>query len=131
MSLFRRILAGEIPASFVLTDDVCGVFMPINPLAIGHALVVPRLEVDHWIDLPTDVVTHLMAVAQRIGQAQKAAFSCERVGVIIAGYEIPHVHIHVIPTNDMSEFNFANASAHVDREDLDRAADAIKQHLDR
>jgi histidine triad (HIT) family protein len=129
VSIFSRILQGEIPATFVYTDDICGVFMPINPLAIGHVLVVPRLETDHWIDLPVEVCQHLMSVAHRMGKAQQAAFGCARVGVIIAGYEVPHVHIHVIPTNSMHEMNFANAAAHVDRDELERAAGQIVQHL--
>ena len=129
MTIFSRILRGEIPATFVSTDDICGVFMPINPLATGHVLVVPRQETDHWIDLPTEIVAHLMLVAQNIGRAQKAAFRCERVGVIIAGYEVPHVHIHVIPTTSMRQLNFANAATHVSRDDLEDAANRIIAHL--
>jgi histidine triad (HIT) family protein len=129
VSIFSRIFAGEIPASFVYTDDICGVFLPINPLATGHVLVVPRVEVDHWIDLPGETVAHLMTVAQRVGKAQQAAFSCERVGVIIAGYEVPHVHVHVVPTNDMSELNFANAAMHVDRDELEAAANRLRPYL--
>jgi histidine triad (HIT) family protein len=129
MTIFSRILRGELPATFVHTDDVCGAFLALNPLAHGHVLVVPRLEVDHWIDLETDVVTHLMAVAQRIGKAQQAAFRCERVGVIIAGYEVPHTHIHVIPTTSMHQLDFANAASHVPREQLELAAKAIIERL--
>ena len=129
VSIFSRIFAGEIPATFVYTDEVCGVFLPINPLATGHVLVVPRAEVDHWIDLPADLVCHLMAVAQRMGKAQQAAFSCTRVGVIIAGYEVPHVHIHVVPTIDMSELNFANAAAHAGPDELEAAASRLRAHL--
>jgi histidine triad (HIT) family protein len=129
VSIFSRIFAGEIPATFVYTDDICGVFLPINPLATGHVLVVPRMEVDHWIDLPEETVAHLMAVAQRVGKAQQAAFACERVGVIIAGYEVPHVHVHVVPTNDMSQLNFANAAAHVDRDELEAAASRLRPYL--
>jgi histidine triad (HIT) family protein len=83
------------------------------------------VETDHWIDLDTDVVAHLMAVAQRIGKAQQAAFRCERVGIIIAGYEVPHTHIHVIPTTSMHQLNFANAANHVSREQLESAAKEI------
>jgi histidine triad (HIT) family protein len=129
VSIFSRIFAGEIPATFVYTDDICGVFLPINPLATGHVLVVPRVEVDHWIDLPVETVAHLMAVAQRVGKAQQAAFGCERVGVIIAGYEVAHVHVHVVPTNDMSELNFANAAMHVERDELEAAANRLRPYL--
>ena len=82
---------------------MCVAFLSINPLAHGHTLVVPIDEVDHWVDLPTELAAHLFAVAHRIGRAQQAAFGCERVGVIIAGYEVPHAHIHVIPTHDMGQ----------------------------
>jgi histidine triad (HIT) family protein len=129
MTIFSRILRGELPATFVHTDDVCGAFLALNPLAVGHVLVVPRVEADHWIDLDADIVAHLMAVAQRIGKAQQAAFHCERVGVIIAGYEVPHVHVHVIPTTSMHQFNFANAASHVSREQLEIAAQQISKHL--
>jgi histidine triad (HIT) family protein len=129
VSIFSRIFAGEIPATFVYSDDICGVFLPINPLATGHVLVVPRVEVDHWIDLPVETVAHLMAVAQRVGKAQQAAFGCERVGVIIAGYEVAHVHVHVVPTNDMSELNFANAAMHVERDELEAAANRLRPYL--
>ena len=97
-TIFTRIINGEIPGTFVHRDDRCVVFMSINPMARGHALVVPIDEYDHWIDMPEDLVAHLFAVSHRIGRAQKAAFDCEKVGVIIAGYEVPHTHIHLIPT---------------------------------
>ena len=108
-TLFTRIIQGEIPGTFVWRDDRCVVFLSINPLAPGHALVVPIEEHDHWIDAPPELNAHLFAVAQVIGQAQQRAFACERVGVIVAGYEIPHLHVHVIPTSSMSQLNFANA----------------------
>jgi histidine triad (HIT) family protein len=129
VSIFSRIFAGDIPATFVYTDAICGVFLPINPLATGHVLVVPRAEVDHWIDLPEETVAHLMAVAQRVGKAQQAAFGCERVGVIIAGYEVPHVHIHVVPTDNMSQLDFANAAGHADRDELEAAASCLRPYF--
>ena len=91
--------------------------MSINPLARGHVLVVPIAEIDHWIDAPDDLLAHMFEVVHRIGKAQKQAFDCERVGVIIAGYEVPHAHIHVIPTNHMSQLSFDNAAASVDRDE--------------
>lgn len=103
--------------------------MSINPLAPGHVLVVPIAEIDHWIDGSPELVAHLFAVAHRIATAQEAAFTCEKVGLIIAGYEVPHAHIHLVPTNDMSELSFANAAATVDRDDLDTWATAIRNAL--
>ena len=128
-TIFTRIINGEIPGTFVQRDDRCVVFMSINPMARGHALVVPIDEYDHWIDMPDDLVTHVFAVSHRIGRAQKAAFDCDKVGVIIAGYEVPHMHIHVIPTTNMGQLNFANAAAHVDPADLEAAAASIRGHL--
>ncbi len=128
-TIFTRIIEGEIPGTFVHRDDHCVVFLSINPLAHGHALVVPIAEHDHWVDLPADLAAHLFAVAHRVGRAQARAFGCDRVGVIIAGYEVPHTHIHLVPTNDMRELNFANAAASVSRDDLDAAAAAITAAL--
>ena len=103
--------------------------MSINPMSYGHALVVPIAEVDHWVDLDPDLSQHLFAVTHHISKAQHAAFSPERVGLIIAGYEVPHTHIHVLPTNEMSDLSFSNAATSVDREELERAATAIQRQL--
>jgi diadenosine tetraphosphate (Ap4A) HIT family hydrolase len=130
-TVFSRIIASEIPGTFVHRDERCAVFMSINPMARGHALVVPLVEVDHWIDLDDDLAAHLFAVAHRIGKAQSAAFGCERVGLIVAGYEVPHTHLHVIPTTSMGQLSFAAAATSVDRGDLEAAAAAIVAHLDR
>ena len=83
-TIFTHIINGDIPGTFVHRDERCVAFLSINPLAFGHTLVVPIDEVDHWVDLPADLAAHLFEVAYRIGSAQKAAFACERVGVIIA-----------------------------------------------
>jgi len=128
-TVFTKIIDGEFPGTFVWRDDRCVGFMSINPLAPGHVLVVPIDEVDHWVDAPPDLAAHLFAVTHTIGLAQRAAFACERVGVIVAGYEVPHTHIHVIPTSSMAELNFANAAASVDRDDLAGWADAIRREL--
>jgi histidine triad (HIT) family protein len=128
-TIFTRIINGEIPGTFVHRDDRCVVFMSINPIAHGHALVVPIEELDHWVDGSPELIAHLFDVTRRIGVAQRDAFGCERVAVIVAGYEVPHAHIHVIPTNTMSEISFANAAASVDRGDVEAAAAAIRAAL--
>jgi diadenosine tetraphosphate (Ap4A) HIT family hydrolase len=125
-TIFSRIIAGEIPGTFVHRDDRCVAFMSINPLARGHVLVVPIEEIDHWIDASPELLGHLFDVAHRIGRAQKQVFDCERVGVIIAGYEVPHAHIHVIPTEHMGQLSFDNAAASVDRDDVEAAAASIR-----
>jgi diadenosine tetraphosphate (Ap4A) HIT family hydrolase len=128
-TIFTRIIDGQIPGTFIWKDDHCVVFMSINPMAHGHALVVPREEVDHWVDASPELTEHLFAVTRIIGVAQREAFGCDRVGVIIAGYEVPHTHIHVIPTSDMSQLSFANAASSIDRELLDSAAEKIRVAL--
>jgi diadenosine tetraphosphate (Ap4A) HIT family hydrolase len=128
-TVFSKIINGEIPGTFVWDDGICVAFLSINPLAPGHTLVVPRQEVDHWVEADPALIAHLFEVTRVIGIAQKSAFNCERVGVMIAGYEVPHFHIHVIPTNTMSQLDFDNAAATVDRDDLDRSAQAIRLAL--
>jgi diadenosine tetraphosphate (Ap4A) HIT family hydrolase len=128
-TIFTRIIDGQIPGTFIWQDEVCVVFMSINPMAFGHALVVPREEVDHWVDASPELADHLFAVTRIIGVAQREAFGCDRVGVIIAGYEVPHTHIHVIPTVDMSQLSFANAAMSVDRDALESSAEQIRVAL--
>jgi diadenosine tetraphosphate (Ap4A) HIT family hydrolase len=108
-TIFTKIIDGELPGTFVWRDDVCVAFMSIAPIRPGHTLVVPRAEVDHWIDLEPEVNAHLMRVAQEIALAQQAAFSPVRIGLIIAGLEVPHTHVHVIPIDGMQDLDFANA----------------------
>jgi histidine triad (HIT) family protein len=128
-TVFSRILAGELPGTFVHRDDLCAVLLSINPLAPGHALVIPVDEIDHWVDISAELSAHLFDVARRVGDAQRRAFTCERVGLIIAGYEVPHAHIHVIPTSGMHQLDFRNAAASVSRDDLDAWAAAIRDQM--
>ncbi len=128
-TIFTRIINGEIPGTFVHRDEHCVAFLSINPLAHGHTLVVPIAEVDHWVDLEPALAAHLFDVAHRIGRAQNSAFRCDRVGVIVAGYEVPHTHIHLVPTEHMGQLNFANAAASADRDQLESAAAAIRAAL--
>ena len=95
-SVFTKIISGELPGHFIWKDDICAAFLSINPIATGHTLVVPILEVDHWIELPPDTNSHLINVAQIIGEAQMNAYSPERVGIVIAGFEVPHTHLHAV-----------------------------------
>lgn len=128
-TVFTRIIAGEIPGTFVHRDEHCVAFLSINPLAHGHTLVVPVQEVDHWIDMPPELAAHVFAVAHRIARAQQDAFGCDRVGMIIAGYEVPHAHVHLVPTTHMGQLDFANAARTVDRAALESAAAAISARL--
>ena len=99
--------------------------MTISPITTGHTLVVPIKEVDQWTDLTADLNRHLFGVAKIIGDATKRAFNCERIALVIAGYEIPHCHLHVIPSNSMADLEFANARKNVPREELEEAARRI------
>lgn len=108
-SVFTRIIAGELPAHFVSQDDLCVAFLSIEPLRPGHTLVVPRVEVDHWIDLDERTLAAVMGVARSIARAQQAAYRPTRIGLLIAGLEVPHVHVHVSPIDGMRDLDFANA----------------------
>lgn len=130
-TIFTRIINGDIPGTFVYRDDLCVAFLSINPMADGHVLVVPIEEVDHWIDLSPELSAHLFKVSHHISQALARAFPCERVGLIIAGYEVNHCHIHLIPTQSMSQLNFANAAASISRETLETNAMRITEALAR
>ncbi len=125
-SLFTRIIDGELPARFVYSDDRCVAFLSINPLRTGHTLVVPRLEVDHWIDLAPVEWEHLMRVSQRLATALHQAFEPEKVGMMLAGLEVPHVHIHLVPIDGLHDLDFGNADPDPVADDLDAAADSIR-----
>jgi histidine triad (HIT) family protein len=112
-TIFSRIIAGELPGHFVYRDDTVVAFLSIGPIATGHALVVPVAEVDHWLDLDDDTVAHLTVVAKKVGTAQVAAFGAERVALIIAGLEVPHTHLHVLPIHSEADIDFKKARTDV------------------
>lgn len=128
-TLFTRIIDGEIPGRFVWRDERCVAFLTIAPIAPGHALVVPRAEVDHWVDLDDETVAHLMVVAKAVGGAQMAAFAPNRIGMIIAGLEVPHTHLHVIPIETEADLDFRRADPSPAPEALDEAADRLRAAL--
>lgn len=128
-TLFTRIIDGELPGRFVWRDEQCVVFLTIAPLAPGHSLVVPRAEVDQWTDLEPGLLEHLLEVAQQVAQAQKQAFSPARVGLIIAGLEVPHVHLHLVPIDSEAQLSFANANPNTPGEELDAAAEKLRTAL--
>lgn len=128
-TLFTKIIEGEIPGVFVWEDDQCVAFMSVNPLRPGHTLVVPRMEVDHWLDCPDDLRDHLMIVAKTIGKAQQQLYRSEKVGLMIAGLEVPHLHIHVVPIDSATDLDFANAASSVDAVELEQEAGSIRYIL--
>ena len=128
-TLFTRIIEGEIPGKFVWRGDRAVAFMTIAPIKPGHVLVAPIEEIDHWLDAPADLRNHLMDVAAAIGTAQMKAFQPKRIGVIIAGLEVPHLHVHVIPMETEQDLSFANADPSATAEALDEAMRELRLAL--
>jgi histidine triad (HIT) family protein len=130
-SVFTRIINGELPGRFVWRDDQAVAFLSINPLRPGHTLVVSRAEIDHWLDLEPALAQHLTAVAHSVGRAIQDAFKPVKVGLMIAGLEVPHVHLHLVPIHELSDLDFRRAEKNPDPAALDRAAEAIRASLRR
>lgn len=128
-SVFSAIIAGEIPGRFVWEDDEFVGFLTIAPVTPGHTLVVPRQEIDQWQDVDPDTFGRLNAVAQKIGRAVRGAFDAPRAGLLIAGLEVPHLHMHVFPAFTMGNFDISGADPNPDPDSLDEAQTKIKQEL--
>lgn len=130
-TVFTKIINGEIPGRFVYRDDTVAAFLTIEPVAYGHTLIVPVEEVDKWTDLDPATWSHANEVAQRVGAAIIDAFGSERAGYLIAGFEVPHAHIHVFPANDMSGYSLANVipADQTDAEKMDEAAAKLRERL--
>ena len=120
-SVFTMIINRDLPGRFVYEDDDVVAFLTIEPMTPGHTLVVPRDEVDNWQDLDPAVLDRVMHVAQRIGKAVCTAFGATRAGVIIAGLEVPHLHVHVFPAFNLTDFGFAHVDRNPSPESLDEA----------
>jgi histidine triad (HIT) family protein len=125
-TLFTSIINGDIPGRFMWRDDRAVVFLTIAPIRPGHALVVPIEEVDHWIDLDPDEWRHLTEVARQLGAALERAFSPTKVGMMLAGLEVPHTHIHLVPIDGVNDLDFDNAERDPDEAALDDAAERIR-----
>jgi len=128
-TIFTKIIEGEIPGTFIWRDHRCVAFMSINPLRTGHVLMVPRDEIDHWLDCPPDLRDHLLGASQTIGHALQEVYEPEKVGLMIAGLEVPHLHVHLVPIDTVRDMDFANAAASVDRADLEEQAASIRNVL--
>lgn len=128
-SIFTDIIEGRAPARMIWTDDRAVAFLTIEPRQPGHTLVVPRVEVDSWLDLPEDLIAHLMTVAHRIGLAQRAEWDSDRAGLMIEGYMVPHVHVHVWPSWSPLEFHPAGIDRNAQPEALDEAAVRLRSRL--
>ncbi len=127
-SVFTLIMEGKIPGHFVWKDDLAVAFLTIQPIRHGHVLVVPREEIDQWSDLPVDLAAHLMQVSHKIANGIKVAYPARRVGLMIAGLEVAHTHIHLVPMDSMNDLSFAFAK-NADAEQLSSAAENIRSVL--
>jgi histidine triad (HIT) family protein len=129
MTLFTRIINGEIPGRFVWKDEHCVAFLTIAPIRPGHTLVVPRGEIDSWLDAPPELTAHLFQTAQHVARGIQAAFPCTKVGLMIAGLEVPHMHIHLTPIDAIRDMDFALQDHKAQAADLDAAAEKLRGAL--
>ena len=124
-SLFTRIIKGEIPCHKIAENEKYLAFLDIKPINPGHALVIPKKEVDYIFDIQDELLGGLMIFAKQVAQAVKKAVPCQKVGVMVAGLEVPHAHIHLIPIFKISDLNFANAKP-ASPEELAKVAEKIR-----
>lgn len=127
-SIFTRIIAGEIPCEKVLEDERFFAFLDIRPIAPGHTLVVPKDQVDKLYEIGDETLSGLMPFAARVAKALEKAMPCRRVGMMVAGFEVPHAHLHLVPINGEGDLSFAHAKA-ATREDLAAVGTAVRAAL--
>ncbi|MDE9366125.1 HIT family protein [Luteipulveratus sp. YIM 133132] len=128
-TLFSKIIDGEIPGHFVWQDEVCVAFLVIDPLTDGHTIVVPRTEVDQWLDADEELVAHLVGVAKQVGLAQRQAWDAPRAGLMVMGFEVPHLHVHVWPTWSMADFDLSRVTHGEDQKVLADNAQRVRDGL--
>ncbi|AKD96162.1 HIT family protein [Rhodococcus sp. WS1] len=128
-SVFSAIINGDLPGRFVWEDDDVVAFLTIAPVTQGHVLVVPRAEVDQWQDVDPELFAKVTAVARTLGQAVRKAFDAPRAGLLVAGLEVPHLHVHVFPAYDMGNFDISGADTSPSPESLDEAQTKLKSAL--
>lgn len=128
-SIFTRIINREIPGHIVAEDDRYIAFLDINPLVLGHTLVVPKQEVDYMYDLDDDVLAGLHVFAKKVAHAIEQAVPCKRIGVAVIGLEVPHTHVHLVPMNSMGDLNFTRSKLSPSKEELEEVAKRIQGAL--
>ena len=128
-TLFTRIINREIPGYIVAEDDRYIAFLDINPLVIGHTLVVPKKEVDYIFDLDDDTLAGLQLFCKRVAGAIRKSFPCNRVGIAVIGLEVPHTHVHLVPMNSMDDLNFTRRKLNPSKEQLAAAAEKIRKAM--
>ena len=128
-TIFSKIAAGEIPCYKVAENEEFFAFLDINPVAVGHTLVIPKKEVDYLFDIDDAMLGRMMAFTKRIARAQEAAITCKRVGLAVMGLEVPHAHIHLIPIQKESDMYFGGAKLKLSAEELDKIATQIRNEF--
>lgn len=129
MTIFSKIIQGDIPSYKIAENDMFFAFLDIFPLQKGHVLVVPKIEVDKVFELPDNYLSELLVFAKPIAKAIEESFSCNRVSMITVGLEVPHAHLHLIPINDADDINFANPKLQLTKEELKDIQAAILSKL--
>ncbi len=130
-TLFTRIIDGEIPGRFVWADETCVAFATIAPISQGHVLVVPRAEIDRFTAASDDLLAHLFAVAKTIGAVQEEVFDAPRAALLVAGFEVPHLHVHVLPAWNERHLSFADAKPDTPGEQIAAAMERLREGLRR
>lgn len=118
-SVFTKIIKGEIPSYRIAEDDRFFAFLDINPIVTGHVLIVPKVETDHFFDLPDHYLDHWLAFAKPIAKAIERTFPCNRCGISVIGLEVPHSHMHLVPINSADDLNFTKAKLSPGPEELE------------
>lgn len=126
-SIFSRIIHGEIPCQKVGEDDRYLAFLDINPVRRGHSLVIPKLEVDKFFDLPPEVLAGIMPFAQGVAKRIAAVVPCDRIGVSVVGLEVPHAHVHLIPIDSIFDMDFSKPKVKMTQEELAALAEQIRR----
>ena len=125
MTIFSKIIAGEIPSYKIAENEKCYAFLDIFPLVEGHTLVIPKIEVDNLFDLPPAYLSELVLFAQPIAKAIERSFNCNRCGISVVGLEVPHAHIHLIPINGIDDLNFSRPKLKLSPEALKKVQEKI------
>ncbi|MBS0000976.1 MAG: HIT family protein [Cyclobacteriaceae bacterium] len=126
-SIFTKIINREIPAYIVAEDDDNIAILDINPLVVGHTLVIPKQEVDYYFDLEGENYTRLNDFLKKVARAIEAVIPCLRIGVSVIGLEVPHTHVHLIPLNSMDDINFSRAKLKLSQEEFEKTSRAIQE----
>jgi len=129
MSIFLKIISGEIPSYTIAEDERFFAFLDINPLSVGHTLVIPKQAIDYIFEIDDDTLSAMMVFSKKVAQAIKVAVPCIKVGVAVVGLEVPHAHIHLIPINQVSDMNFANPKLKLDKELFEQTCAAIRANF--